>query len=428
MQVNVDKKAKNGEITLNFTGTWEEFEEYIKKAYLKERNRYRIPGFRSGKAPRKMIETHYGESVFYEEAINQFFDDNYSKIIKENELEVVDYPHIKDVKIEKGEDFSLEVSVKVYPEVDLGDYKNIKVEKEKVVVTDEMVNSSLEREQKLNARMEPSEEVTTNSIVKMDIKAVREDESIAFEYSDREFRLSSGVLSKEVEENLIGLKVGDKKEFDANIHNHAFHAKDDHCDTVEMAHVSVEVKDIKVEELPELDDEFAKDVSEFETLDEFKEDIRKNLEKMEEERLQMNYRQNVLDKAVEGMKVELHDVMIQDAKNRMYEDYKRQLSSYGIDVSQYLKASGKSEDEIKDSMTEEATKQLKQEAFLKTLVKTEKIEVTDEDLDKEFEALSKQYNKPLEEIREVFKGFYLENLKEDISYKKAVDFLVESLK
>jgi len=423
MSSKLEKLEKNV-ATLEITVSAEKLEEGIAKAYIKNAKKFNIPGFRKGKAPRKLIEKYYGEGIFYEDAINEVCPEAYEEAIKEHNLEPVDRPSIDILEIENGKGIVFKAEVTVKPEVELGQYKGIEVEKKEYNVTDEDVENELEILRNRNARIidVTDRPVKRGDIVTIDFKGFIDDKE--FEGGSAEnykLEIGSGRFIPGFEEQLIGATIGN--EVDVNVTFPEDYRSEELAG--KPALFKVTVKEIKEKELLPLDDEFAKDVSEFDTLEELKADIkRKKLE--EAERMAKNeYENDLIKKVVQNAKVDIPEVMIDNQIESMIRDFDYQLRFQGLDLDSYMKYMNISYEEMKQSYKEAAEDRVKTQLVMEAITKAENIEVTDEELEAEVEKTAKQYNQDVEKFRKSLRERDIEYIREGLQLQKTIDFLVE---
>ena len=419
------EKVENNIATLEITVSPEKLEEGMMKAYLKNVKRFNISGFRKGKAPRKLIEKHYGEGIFYEDAINEVCPDAYEEAVEEHKLEPVDRPEIDVLEIESGKGIIFKAEVTVKPEVQLGQYKGIEAEKKEYNVTDEDVLKELDIIRDKNARIVDISDrpVKQGDMTIIDFKGFVDGEEFsggtAENYSSE---IGSGQFIPGFEEQIVGAEIG--KEIDVNVTFPEDYRAEELAG--KPALFKVTVKEIKEKELLPLDDEFAKDVSEFDTLDELKNDI-KNKKSEENERMAKHeYEDLVINKAVENASVEIPDVMVENQITSMIKDFDFQLRYQGLDVETYLKYMNISMEEVRKSYKETALTRVKTQLVLDEITKAENIQVTEEDINNEIERTSKQYNQELEKFKSSLKERDLEYIKDSLAVQKTIDFLIEN--
>lgn len=427
MKVDYVKKEKN---TVYFDAqfTPEEFEEAVQKAYIANRSRFNIPGFRKGKAPRQLIELNYGKEIFYEDAINDLLPEAYSHAIDEFKLEPVDRPDVDIEDIEKDKPIIAKFSVEVKPEVKLGDYSNLEIEKTDYSVTDEMISAELERVRDMNARIIDAgdREIVDKDILTIDFEGYIDGEPFeGGSAKDQTLEIGSGQFIPGFEEGLIGKKKGEEVEinvkFPEDYFEESLRGKD--------ATFKVTIKEVKYKELPELDDEFAMDVSEFETLEEYKNSIKEELEKSLKEQENIDLENKIVEKLVEISEFEIPDAMIESQIDSELDNFDYRMKMQGFSLEKYLELTNMSIDQMRESFREVAKKKVEAQLVLEAVAKNEKIEATDEDIQKELEKIAESYSPDNKEkfIEDMKKGD-LNFLKEGIINDKVLDFLKERVK
>ncbi|MDD4833960.1 MAG: trigger factor [Lutispora sp.] len=424
MSSKLEKLEKNV-ATLEITVSAEKLEEGIAKAYIKNAKKFNLPGFRKGKAPRKLIEKHYGEGIFFEDAINEVCPDAYDEAVKEHNLDPVDRPSIDIVDIESGKGIVFKAEVTVKPEVKLGQYNGIEVEKKEYNVTDEDIVKELEALRDKNARIID----VTDRAVKMG-----DDTTIDFKgfVDDKEFdggtaenyklEIGSGQFIPGFEEQLVGAVIGNEVEVNVGF------PEDYRAEELagKPALFKVTVKEIKEKELLPLDDEFAKDVSEFETLEELKEDIKKKKTEEAERMAKNEFEDSVIKKVVENAEVDIPQVMIDSQVDSMIKDFDYQLRYQGLDINSYMKYMNIGEEELKQSYKDMALDRVKTQLVIEAITKAENIEVQDEELQEEIEKTAKQYNQELDKFKKSLKDRDVEYIKDGVQVQKTIDFLVNN--
>ena len=426
MNSKLEKIEKNT-ATLEIEVSEEQFEKGIQKAYKKNVGRFNIPGFRKGKAPRVIIERYYGEGVFYEDAINEVCPEAYQAAVDQHKLHPVDRPEIDIVQLEKGKPFIFKAIVTVKPEVVLGDYKGIRVEKKEYPVTDEDVDKELENMRNANARMVAVEgrPAKKDDMVIIDYKGfVGEEQFEGGTAENQPLVLGSGHFIEGFEDQLIGAKAGDSVEVKVTF------PEDYHAEHLagKEAVFKVDVKEIKEKELPDLDDEFAKDVSEFETLEDLKKDIRKKLEERAAHRAKHETEDEVIKKVTELSEIDIPEVMIEKQIDSMVRDFEMQLMYQGLKLEGYLEHYKKSMEEFRDGLRDEATERVRTQLTLEKVSQVEGITASEEELDKELEEMAKRYKmEDIEKFKESMGEDELNYIRESIIIRKTVDFLVGEL-
>ena len=400
-----------------------EFEAAIEKAYQKNKNKMNIQGFRKGKAPRALIEKMYGAGVFYEEAANSLIPDAYSAAAKESGLEIVSRPDIDVIQIEKGKEFIFTATFAVKPEVKLGQYKGIEVEAVKVEVSDEEVAADLENARQQQARMISVEDrpVQDGDIATIDYEGFVD--GVAFAGGKAEghaLTIGSHSFIDTFEEQLIGKNIGDDVEvnvtFPAEYHAEELAGK--------PALFKVAIKGIKCRELPELNDEFAQEASEFDTLDEYKADIKAKIQTRKEKEAESAKREAVITKIIENAEMEIPEAMVENQKMQMLEDFEMRLRSQGLSIEQYMQFTGMTANKFMESMAPQALKDIQYRLVLEAIAKEEKIEVEDSELDAEYQAIADTYNMPLDKVMSVIGEEEIIGLKKDVAVRKAADLIL----
>ena len=420
----ISRDKNTVKFTMEFTA--EEFEQAQIKAYQEAKNQFEIPGFRKGKAPRSIIEKHYGEGVFFEDAIDALFRQFYGNALADLDLEVIDSPAAEFSKIAKGEGFTVTITVECFPIVEVKDYKGVEVEKVVQEVKDEDVENELKAVQKRNARMilveRPAEEGDT---VLFDYAGFVGDEQFEGGTAERqELVLGSGMFIPGFEEQLIGTTPGEKVDvkvtFPEEYHAEELAGKEAvfHC----LVH------EIKEEQLPELDDEFAKDVSEYDTLEELKNANRERLEAYAKTSAENQMKDAAILKVVEANDVEIPRAMVEDEIDRMIGELNQQLRYQGITIDKYLEFTGKSMADFREEVRPEAEKAVKTRIILMGIVEAEKIEVSAEEMEKELELMAAQYQMTADKIKEMIGVENLTFLQKDLQVRKAIDFIYDNAK
>lgn len=419
-------KTEKNVATINITVPAKDFEEAVQKTYMKERGRFNLQGFRKGKAPRKIIEMNYGEGVFFDGALEIVLQPAYSEAIDGLEIEPVARPDIDIKEIGKGKDLVLEAVVAVKPEVTLGDYTGLEVEQVSAEISDEDLEMELKKQQEMNGRLVSVEDraIENGDTAIIDFEGFVD--GVAFEGGKGEnhnLEIGSGSFIPGFEEQLIGKNVGEDVEVNVTF--------PDQYQSDELAGkdavFKVAVKGIKVKELPELDDEFAKDTSEFDTLEELKADIKAKMEESAKSQSEAATRDRVIDAVVANMTAEIPDQMVESEIDGMLQDFEYQLRYQGLDLEKYLQFSGTTMQQMREQMQDDALTRVKTSLTLETISKKENIEVTEEDLEKEFERLAEMQGQSVEEIKKML-GSQTDYMKASIETRKTVDFLVENAK
>ncbi|MBP3617384.1 MAG: trigger factor [Lachnospiraceae bacterium] len=405
----------------------DEFEKAMETAYQKNKNKLSVQGFRKGKAPRAMIEKMYGASIFYEDAANELIPDAYEKAAVESGLDIVSRPEIDLVQVEKGKEFIFTAEVAVKPEVTLGKYKGVTVEKTDVSVSDEEVNAELDRVREQNARILTVEDrpVADGDEAVIDFEGFVDGVPFAGgKGEDYKLVIGSHSFIDTFEEQLIGKNIGE--EVDVNVtFPTEYHAAEL---AGKPALFKVTIKAITAKELPELDDEFAVDVSEFDTLAEYKEDIKKNLLEKKEKEAKFAKEDKVVDAIIEKATMEIPDAMIDTQTRQMAEEYAQRLQMQGLNLEQYFKFTGMTANSFMENLKPQALKRIQCRLVLEAVVKAENIEVSEEELDKEFDTMAQSYRMEKDKLIELVGEKEKEQIKMDIAVQKAVDFVRDAAK
>lgn len=424
MSVQVEKLEKNmAKLTIEVPA--EELEAALEKAYQKNKNRINIPGFRKGKAPRRMIEKMYGEGIFYEDAANSLIPDAYTKAVEECEEVIVSQPEISVVQIEKGNPFIFTAEVAVKPEVTLGDYKGLEVEKTEVSVSEEEIDKEVDRERENNSRMLDIDDraVENGDMIKLDFEGFVD--GVAFEGgkgTDYPLTIGSGSFIPGFEEQLIGAKLGEETEVNVTFPEE-YQAKDL---AGKAAVFKCKVNEIKVKELPEADDEFAKDVSEFDTLAEYRDDIRAKLLERKTQEAKREKERKALDKAVENATMEIPDAMVNEQVRRIADDFARRLQTQGLSMEQYMQFTGMTPDSYMEQVRPEALKRIKNSLVLEAIAKAEDIQVSDEQVDEEIKKMAESYKMEPDKLKEMMGDYEMEQLKNDLAVQAAVELISDA--
>ena len=426
MSLQVEKLEKNmAKLTIEVPA--EEFDAAIKNAYNKNKNKFSIPGFRKGKAPLAMREKMYGAGIFYEDAANEVIDASYPKAAEESKEEIVSTPEIKVTQIEKGKAFIYEATVALKPEVTLGEYKGVEVKKAEAVVTDEDVENELTAARKKNGRLIDVEdgaiEDGDNTII--DFTGYIDDKTFdGGAGTDYPLVIGSHSFIEGFEDQLIGKKKGET--CDVNVTFPAEYHADELAG--KPAKFVVTIKEVKRNELPELNDEFASEVSDFDTLDEYKADIRKKLQEKKEQDAKVENENNVIEKVVENAQMELPQPMVDTQAREMVENYARRLQSQGLNINDYMKYTGMTPEKLMEQMRPEAEKRIKTRLVLEKVVEVENVEVSDEKLDEQINEIAASYKLEGDKLKEMMGEREKEQIREDLKVQAAIDLLVEQAK
>lgn len=426
MSLQVEKLEKNM-AKLTIEASAEEFENALQKAYLKNKNKINVQGFRKGKAPRAIIEKMYGTSIFYEDAANELIPEAYEKAALESGLEIVSRPEIDVVQVEKGQSFIFTAEVAVKPEVTLGTYKGIEVEKKEAAVTDDEIMQQINKELEQNSR---TISVDDRNVQDGDITVIDFEGSVdgvPFEGGKGEnYSLTIGSHSfiDTFEEQLIGKAIGEEVEVNVTFPEE-YQAKEL---AGKPALFKVTVKEIKVKELPELNDDFAQDVSEFDTLDEYKESIKATIKENKEKELKTAKENEVVDKIIENATMDIPEPMIQAQMNQMAEDFSQRIKYQGLSIEQYFQFTGMDARKFMESLQPQALKRIQSRLVLEAVAKAENIEVSEEEMEKELTEMSSMYQMEVDKLKELIGEKEKEQIKADIAVQKAVDLVVSEAK
>jgi len=426
MSVQVETLEKSmAKLTIEVSA--EEFETALDKAYKKNKNKISLPGFRKGKAPRAMIEKMYGTGVFYEDAANDLIPGAYESAAKESELEIVAQPSIDVTQIEKGKPFIFTATVAVKPEVTLGDYKGIEVEKKTAEVTDEELQAEIDKVRESNSRMITVEDraVQDGDITTIDFEGFVDGKGFeGGKAEDYPLTIGSHSFIDTFEEQLIGKKIGEECEVNVTFPTE-YHAADL---AGKPATFKVTVKEIKVKELPELNDEFASEVSEFDTLDEYKKDVEKKLAEKKEIEANSKNEDAVVAKVVENATMEIPDKMIDAQAENMVQDMARRMQSQGLSLDMYLKYTGMTVEQMKEQARPDAEKRIRTRLVLEAVAKAENIQISDEKVDEEVAKMAEAYKMEVEKLKSYMSESDVKQMKEDLAVQQAVDLLVAEAK
>ncbi len=426
MSLQLEKLEKNmAKLTIEVPA--EEFEKAIEQAYQKAKGKITLPGFRKGKAPRKMIEKMYGAGVFYEDAANILIPKAYDEALKDCEETIVSRPTIDVTQIEAGKPFIFTAEVALKPEVTLGEYKGVEVPKQEINVTEEEIQAEVDKERENNSRTIDVEDrgVEQGDLIKLDFDG--SVDGVPFQggkAEDYPLTVGSGSFIPGFEDQLVGAKIGEEKEVKVTF------PEDYHAEDLKgkEAVFKCTVKEIKVKELPEADDEFAKDVSEFDTLAEYKEDIKKNLTEKKEAAAKREKENAAVAKAVENATMEIPDAMINEQVRRMTDDFTRRIESQGITLQQYMQFTGMDTDKLVEQMKPEALKRIQNSLVLEAIAKAENIEISDERLDEEIAKMAERYKMEADKLKELMGDYEKEQMKNDLAIQAAVDLVRDAAK
>lgn len=426
MSVQVENLEKNmAKLTIEVAA--EEFEKAVQAANMKNKNKITIPGFRKGKAPRVMIEKMYGTGIFFEDAANALIQREYPKAADESGLDIVSYPEIDVVQVEKGKSFIFTAEVAVKPEVTLGEYKGLEVEVAPVEVTEEEVAAELKREQENNSRTIDVDDraVAEGDMVTLDFEGFVDGE--AFEGgkgTDYPLTIGSNSFIPGFEDQLVGAELNTEVEVNVTFPEN-YHANDL---AGKPAVFKCTVKAIKVKELPELDDEFAKDVSEFDTLDEYKADIEKNLRERKEGVAKREREDKAVDAVIANAQMDIPEAMIQNQIQQLMNDFVQRMQAQGLSIDQYYQFTGLDQAKIQEQMRPQALKRIQSRLVLEKVAEVENIQISDEKFEEELKTMADMYKMEVEKLKELMGDAEKEQMKKDIAVQEAVTLVAESAK
>ena len=426
MSVQVENLEKNmAKLTIEVAA--EEFEKAVQAAYMKNKNKITIPGFRKGKAPRVMIEKMYGTGIFYEDAANALIQREYPKAAEESGLDIVSYPEIDVVQVEKGKSFIFTAEVAVKPEVTLGEYKGLEVEVTPVEVTEEEVAAELKREQENNSRTIDVDDraVAQGDMVTLDFEGFVD--GVAFEGgkgTDYPLTIGSNSFIPGFEDQLVGAELN--KEVEVNVtFPEDYHANDL---AGKAAVFKCTVKAIKVKELPELDDEFAKDVSEFDTLAEYKADVEKKIRERKEGVAKREREDKAVDAVIANAQMDIPEAMIQNQIQQLMNDFVQRMQAQGLSIDQYYQFTGLDKAKIQEQMRPQALKRIQSRLVLEKVAEVENIQISDEKFEEELKTMADMYKMEVEKLKELMGDAEKEQMKKDIAVQEAVTLVAESAK
>ncbi len=426
MSLQVEKLEKNmAKLTVEVPA--EEFEKALTAAYNKNKGRFNIPGFRKGKAPRAMVEKMYGAGVLYEDAVNEALDATYGDAVEESGLDIVSRPEISVVQVEKGQNLIYTATVAVKPEVTLGEYKGIEVTKATAEVTEEDIEAELKRVQEQNSRL-----------VTVEDRAVEDGDQTVINFEgfvdgkpfdggkgeDYPLTIGSHSFIDTFEEQLIGKNIGEACEVNVTFPNE-YHSTEL---AGKPAMFKVTVKEVKRKELPELNDEFAGEVSEYDTLEEYKNDIKEKVAERKQKAAATENEDHVVEKVVENAAMDIPEPMIDSQVNNMVNDYARRMQSQGLSLDQYMKFTGMTIETLREQMKPQALKRIQTRLVLEAVAKAENIVVSDEAVEKEIATMAESYKMEVSQIKEYLGESGIAQMKEDLAVQEAVDFLVAEAK
>ena len=426
MSFTVENLEEKNMVKLVIESTAEEFEAGLNTAYNKNKSKISLPGFRKGKAPRKMIEKMYGAEVFYEDAANSIIPDAYAKAADECGLELVSQPKINVTQLEAGKPFIFEAVVATKPEVELGQYKGVEVTKADTEATDADVEEELKRVQEQNSR---TVAVTDRAVKDGDNTVIDFEgfvDGVAFEGgkgTDYPLTIGSHSFIDTFEDQIIGMNIGDEKEINVTF------PEEYHVDDLKgkPAMFKVSVKEIKEKQLPELNDEFAQDVSDFDTIAEYKDDLKNKIADRKSREAKAKQEDEAIAKIIEDSKMDIPDAMVDTQVNRMVEDFAQRLQQQGLSVEQYFQYTGMTADKIMEEMKPEAVKRIQSRLVLEAVVKAENIEATEEEVEEEFKKMAGRYNMEADKLKGLLTDSEKKQIKEDLAIQKAIEVITGSV-
>lgn len=418
----ISKENGIAKFTMEFTA--EEFEAAIVKAYQNTKDKYTVDGFRKGKAPRKLIEKHYGEGIFFEDAVNDMFSNGYPQALDELAVDVIDRPKADFTELAAGSGFTVTVEVAVYPEIEVKDYKGVEIEKITHEIDDEALQNELEAIRRRNARMivvdRPAEEGDT---VLLDYAGFLGEEQFEGGTAERfPLKLGSGTFIPGFEDQLIGVKTDEERDVNLSF------PEDYPAENLKGQAVTFKCKvhEVKTEELPELNDEFVKDISEFDTLDEYKADVKANLEKAAAARAENEMKDKVVKKVYDANEFDIPEVMIRDEIGARLRELDQQLQYQGLSLEKYMDAMQKKLEEIQDEIRDDCYKAVKTKMILAAVAEKEKLPVSEEDITKELDLIAAQYGMTTEQVREALGTQNIAMVAKDLGLRKAIDFMYDN--
>lgn len=424
MSVQVENLEKSmAKLTIEVAA--DEFEAALNKAYQKSKNKINLPGFRKGKAPRAMIEKMYGAGIFVEDAANIIIPDAYESAAKESELEIVAQPEIAVEQAEKGKPFIFTATVAIKPDVTLGDYKGIEVEKKEAEVSEDEISAEIDRVRESNARM-----------ITIDDRATQDGDAVVIDFDgyvdgeqfeggkaeDYTLVLGSHSFIDNFEDQLVGKNIGDDVEVNVTFPEQ-YQAEELQG---KPALFKVKIKEIKVKELPELDDDFAQDVSECDTLDAYKEEVKSKLVKTKKDDIKREKEDAVIEKIIENATMEIPEQMVDAQTRQMTQEFAQRLQSQGLSLEQYMQFTGLTPQKMQEELKPQALKRIQSRLVLEAVVEAEKIEATQEDIEKEIENMAKMYQMEADKLKELVGEEEKKQIALDMAVQKAVEFVVDA--
>ena len=424
MSLQVEKLEKNmAKLTVEVSA--EDLEKAIEKAYQKQKKQISIPGFRKGKVPRQIVEKMYGREVFYEDAANELIPDAYDKALEECDEDIVSSPKIEVTQIEAGKPFVFTATVALKPEVKLGEYKGVKIEKIDREVTEEDVMAEINRERENNARNITVEDrpVEDGDMTVIDFEGFVDD--VAFEGGKGEnypLTIGSGAFIPGFEEQLVGAEIGKEVEVKVTF------PEDYHAENLKgkEALFKCTVKEIKEKELPELDDEFASEISEFETLEEYKEDVKKNLTEKKEKDAKAARENAAVDAAVNASEMEIPDAMLETQQRQMVDEFAQRITMQGMSMEQYMQFTGANYQQLIDQVKPQAEERIRSRLVLEAIARAENITASEEDFEEEMKTMAEVYQMEVDKVKELMGEKEKKNIMLDLAVRKAAEFVAEN--
>ena len=422
MSVQVEKLEKSM-AKLTITVEAAKFDAAVDSAYQKNKGKIALPGFRKGKAPRAMIEKMYGTGVFYEDAANELIPEAYETAAKESELEIVAQPEIEVTQMEKGTDFIFTATVAIKPEVTLGDYKGIEVEKKEAEVSEEEITAEIDKAREANSRLITIEDRATEDgdTVIIDFDGYVDGKQFEGGYAeDYTLVLGSHSFIDNFEDQLVGKNLGEDVEVNVTF------PEEYHVDELKgkPALFKVKIKEIQKKELPELDDDFAQDVSDFDTLDEYKADVEKKILENKENQIKREQEDQIIEKIIENAQMEIPQQMITAQTRQMTQEFAQRLQSQGLSLEQYMQFTGLTPQKMMEDLEPQALKRIQSRLVLEAVVAAENIEASDEEIDKELENMASMYQMEIDKLKELIGDDEKKQIGMDLAVQKAVEFVV----
>ena len=423
MSVQVEKLEKSM-AKLTITVEAAKFDAAVDSAYQKNKGKIALPGFRKGKAPRAMIEKMYGTGVFYEDAANELIPEAYETAAKESELEIVAQPEIEVTQMEKGTDFIFTATVAIKPEVTLGDYKGIEVEKKEAEVSEEEITAEIDKAREANSRLITIEDRATEDgdTVIIDFDGYVDGKQFEGGYAeDYTLVLGSHSFIDNFEDQLVGKNLGEDVEVNVTF------PEEYHVDELKgkPALFKVKIKEIQKKELPELDDDFAQDVSDFDTLDEYKADVEKKILENKENQIKREQEDQIIEKIIENAQMEIPQQMITAQTRQMTQEFAQRLQSQGLSLEQYMQFTGLTPQKMMEDLEPQALKRIQSRLVLEAVVVAENIEASDEEIDKELENMASMYEMEIDKLKELIGDDEKKQIGMDLAVQKAVEFVVK---